>query len=324
MKKRQLGQSSIESAPLTLGSNVFGWTADEATSFKILDTFVAAGLNFIDTADTYSTWVPGHRGGESETIIGNWFKRSGKRDKIVIATKVGAEIPGQGKGLSKAWMMRQVEASLKRLQTDYIDLYQSHRDDPATPMEETLETYAQLIQQGKVRVIGCSNFTAERIRESLAASRKNGWPRYESLQPNYNLYERATYESTLEPLALQEKLGVIPYYGLASGFLTGKYRSQDDLKKSPRGQSTKKYLNDRGFRILQALDQVAERYQTKPAQVALAWLMARKSITAPIASATSVEQLNELVQATTLELDRESSEKLNKASAYEQPVERIA
>jgi aryl-alcohol dehydrogenase-like predicted oxidoreductase len=324
MKKRQLGQSSIEAAPLMLGSNVFGWTADEATSFKILDAFVAAGLNFIDTADTYSTWVPGHQGGESETIIGNWFKLSGKRDNIVIATKVGAEIPGQGKGLSKAWIMRQVEASLKRLQTDYIDLYQSHRDDPATPVEETLETYAQLIQQGKVRVIGCSNFTAERIRESLAASRKNGWPRYESLQPNYNLYERATYESTLEPLALQEKLGVIPYYGLASGFLTGKYRSQDDLKKSPRGQSTKKYLNDRGFRILQALDQVAERYQTKPAQVALAWLMARKSITAPIASATSVEQLNELVQATTLELDRESIEKLNKASAYEQPVERIA
>jgi len=324
MKKRQLGQSSIEAAPLMLGSNVFGWTADEATSFKILDAFVAAGLNFIDTADTYSTWVPGHQGGESETILGNWFKRSGKRDKIVIATKVGAEIPGQGKGLSKAWIMRQLEASLKRLQTDYIDLYQSHRDDPATPVEETLETYAQLIQQGKVRVIGCSNFTAERIRESLAASRKNGWPRYESLQPNYNLYERATYESTLEPLALQEKLGVIPYYGLASGFLTGKYRSQDDLKKSQRGQSAKKYLNDRGFRILQALDQVAERYQTKPAQVALAWLMARKSITAPIASATSVEQLSELVQATQLELDRESIERLNKASAYEQPAERIA
>ena len=212
MKKRQLGQSSIEAAPLMLGSNVFGWTADEATSFKILDAFVAAGLNFIDTADTYSTWVPGHQGGESETIIGNWFKRSGKRDKIVIATKVGAEIPGQGKGLSKAWIMRQVEESLKRLQTDHIDLYQSHRDDPATPVEETLETYAQLIQQGKVRVIGCSNFTAERIRESLAASRKHGWPRYESLQPNYNLYERATYETTLEPLALQEKLGVIPYY----------------------------------------------------------------------------------------------------------------
>ncbi|HXA84805.1 MAG TPA: aldo/keto reductase, partial [Candidatus Dormibacteraeota bacterium] len=253
MKKRQLGKSAIEVAPLMLGGNVFGWTADEATSFKILDAFVDAGLNFIDTADSYSTWAPGHQGGESETIIGNWIKQSGKRDKVVIATKVGAEIPGQGKGLSKAWIMRQVEGSLKRLQTDHIDLYQSHRDDSTTPIEETLETYAQLIQQGKVRVIGCSNFTSERTRESLAVSRKHNWPRYESLQPHYNLYERATYETTLEPLALQEKLGVIPYYGLASGFLTGKYRSQDDLKKSPRGQAVKKYLNDRGFRILQAL-----------------------------------------------------------------------
>jgi len=324
MKKRQLGKSAIEVAPLMLGGNVFGWTADEPTSFKILDAFVAAGLNLIDTADTYSTWVPGHQGGESETIIGKWFKQSGKRDKVVIATKVGAEIPGQGKGLSRAWITRQVEASLKRLQTDHIDLYQSHRDDASTPVEETLETYAQLVQQGKVRVIGCSNFAAERTRESLAASRKHGWPRYESLQPHYNLYEREAYETTLEPVALQEKLGVIPYYSLASGFLTGKYRSQDDLKKSPRGQAAKKYLNDRGFRILQALDQVAERHQTKPAQVALAWLMARESITAPIASATSVEQLNELAQATQLELDRESMEKLNKASAYEAQAERIA
>jgi aryl-alcohol dehydrogenase-like predicted oxidoreductase len=324
MKKRQLGQSSIEVAPLMLGGNVFGWTADEPTSFKILETFVAAGLNFIDTADSYSTWVPSHQGGESETIIGNWFKQSGKRDKVVIATKVGSEIPEQGKGLSKTWIMRQVEGSLKRLQTDYIDLYQSHRDDPETPVEETLEAYAQLVQQGKVRVIGCSNFTAERTRESLAASRKHGWPRYESLQPNYNLYEREAYETTLEPLALQEQLGVIPYYSLAAGFLTGKYRSEDDLKKSQRGKGVKKYLNDRGFRILQALDQVAERYQAKAAQVALAWLMARPSITAPIASATSVEQLNELAQATRLELDRDSIERLNRASAYEQPAERIA
>ena len=324
MKKRQLGQSSIEVAPLMLGGNVFGWTADEPTSFKILETFVAAGLNFIDTADSYSTWVPSHQGGESETIIGNWFKQSGKRDKVVIATKVGSEIPEQGKGLSKTWIMRQVEGSLKRLQTDYIDLYQSHRDDPETPVEETLEAYAQLVQQGKVRVIGCSNFTAERTKESLAASRKHGWPRYESLQPNYNLYEREGYETTLEPLALQEKLGVIPYYSLAAGIVTGKYRSGDDLKKSQRGKGVKKYLNDRGFRILQALDQVAERYQAKPAQVALAWLMTRESITAPIASATSVEQLNELAQATRLELDRDSIERLNRASAYEQKAERIA
>jgi aryl-alcohol dehydrogenase-like predicted oxidoreductase len=324
MKKRQLGQSSIEVAPLMLGGNVFGWTADEATSFNILDAFVAAGLNFIDTADSYSTWVPGHQGGESETIIGNWFKRSGKRDKVVIATKVGWEIPGEGTGLSRSWIMQQAEASLKRLQTDYIDLYQSHRDDLTTPVEETLEAYAQLMKQGKVRAIGCSNFTAERTTESLAASRKNCLPRYESLQPNYNLYTREAYETTLEPLAEQEKLGVIPYYSLAAGFLTGKYRSLDDLSKSPRGQGVKKFLNDRGFRILQALDQVAERRQSKPAQVALAWLMTRKSITAPIASATSVEQLNDLVTATQLELSTADIKLLDTASAYEEQAERIA
>jgi aryl-alcohol dehydrogenase-like predicted oxidoreductase len=324
MKKRQLGKSAIEVSPLMLGGNVFGWTADEATSFKVVDAFVAAGLNFIDTADSYSTWVPGHAGGESETIIGNWIKRSGKRDKVVIATKVGSEIPGQGKGLSKAWIMRQAEGSLKRLQTDYLDLYQSHRDDPSTPVDETLEAYAQLVQQGKVRVIGCSNFTAERIKESLAASQKHVWPCYESLQPHYNLYERATYESTLEPLALQENVGVVPYYGLASGFLTGKYRSPGDLTKSPRGQAVKKYLNDRGFRILKALDEVADRHRAVPAQVALAWLMARPSITAPIASATTVEQLNELVAATQLELSAPDIEQLNRASAYEEQAEPIA
>jgi aryl-alcohol dehydrogenase-like predicted oxidoreductase len=322
MTKRKLGRSGIEVAPLMLGGNVFGWTADEATSFRILDAFVAAGLDFIDTADSYSTWVPGHKGGESETILGNWIKRSGKRDKIVLATKVGSEIPGQGKGLSRAWITRQVEESLRRLQTDYIDLYQSHRDDPNTPVEETLETYAGLIRQGKVRVIGCSNFTAERIRESLAACRKNNWPRYESLQPHYNLYERSAYETTLEPLMLEEKMGVVPYYGLASGFLTGKYRSENDLAKSPRGQAVKKYLNDRGFRILKALDQLAESHQAVPAQVALAWLMARPSITAPIASATSVEQLNELAGATRLELSATDIALLNRASAYDVPAER--
>ncbi len=324
MKKRQLGNSEIHVAPLMLGGNVFGWTADEPASFKILDAFVAAGLDFIDTADSYSTWVPGHAGGESETIIGNWLKRSGKRDQVVIATKVGSEIPGQGKGLSRAWIMRQAEASLKRLQTDHIDLYQSHRDDASTPVEETLEAYAQLVQQGKVRVIGCSNFTAERVQESLAASRKHAWPRYESLQPHYNLAQREAYETTLEQLALKEKLGVIPYYSLASGFLTGKYRSEADLSKSPRGQAAKKYLNDRGFRILQALDQVAEKHQATPAQVALAWLMARPSITAPIASATSVEQFSDLAAATRLELDGASLEQLNRASAYDEPEKRIA
>src|SRR5579871_193619 len=319
MKKRQLGQSAIEVAPLMLGGNVFGWTIDEPTSFKVLDAFVASGLNFIDTADSYSTWVPGHKGGESETIIGNWIKRGSNRDKVIIATKVGSEIPGQGKGLSKTWIMRQAEDSLKRLQTDYIDLYQSHRDDANTPVEETLEAYAQLVQQGKVRVIGCSNFTAERTQESLAASRKHNWPRYESLQPHYNLYERATYETKLEPVALQEKLGVIPYYSLAAGFLTGKYRSENDLSKSPRGQGVKKFLNDRGFRILQSLDAVAKRHKATPAQVALAWLMARPSITAPIASATSVDQLNDLAKATQLELNTADIEQLNQASALEEP-----
>lgn len=324
MKKRQLGNSQIHVAPLMLGGNVFGWTADEPASFKILDAFVAAGLDFIDTADSYSTWVPGHAGGESETIIGNWFKRSGKRDQVVIATKVGSEIPGQGKGLSRGWIMHQAEASLKRLQTDHIDLYQSHRDDPSIPVDETLEAYAQLIQQGKVRVIGCSNFTAARTQESLAASRKHSRPRYESLQPHYNLAQRETFETTLEQMALKEKLGVIPYYSLASGFLTGKYRSEADLSKSPRGQAAKKYLNDRGHRILQALDQVAEKHHATPAQIALAWLMARPSITAPIASATSVEQLNDLARATQLELDSASIEQLNKASAYEEPGKQIA
>jgi aryl-alcohol dehydrogenase-like predicted oxidoreductase len=324
MEKRQLGNSDLHVAPLMLGGNVFGWTANEATSFEVLDAFVGAGLNFIDTADSYSTWVPGHAGGESEAIIGKWLKRSGKRDEVIIATKVGSEIPGQGKGLSRAWIMRQAEASLKRLQTDCIDLYQSHRDDPNTPVDETLEAYARLVQQGKVRVIGCSNFTVERTQESLRASRQYGWPRYESLQPHYNLYHRAEYETTLEPLASKEKLGVVPYYSLGSGFLTGKYRSQEDLSKSARGQAVKKFLNERGFRILQALDQVAEKHQATPAQVALAWLMARPSITAPIASATSVDQLNDLARATQLELDNASIELLNKASAHEEPEKRIA
>lgn len=324
MKTRKLGNSSLEVAPLMLGGNVFGWTADEPTSFKILDAFVAAGLNFIDTADSYSTWAAGHTGGESETVMGNWLKRSGNRDKVIIATKVGSEIPGQGKGLSKAWILREAEESLKRLQTDYIDLYQSHRDDLSTPVEETLEAYAQLVNQGKVRAIGCSNFTTERTEQSLAASRQHGWPDYVSLQPQYNLCERANYENQLEPLAVKEHLGVIPYYGLASGFLSGKYRSEADLSKSPRGQAVKKYLNERGFRILNALDQVADKHKAAPAQVALAWLMARPSITAPIASATSVQQVDELIAATRLSLDSASIELLNQASAYEEKAERIA
>lgn len=275
-----------------------------------------AGLNFIDTADVYSTWAPGNKGGESETIIGKWQKQSGKRSKVIIATKVGSEMGPGKKGLSKAYMFRAVEDSLQRLQTDYIDLYQSHTDDAVTPLEETLEAYAQLIQQGKVRAIGASNYSAGRLAQALQASEQHKYPRYESLQPDYKLYDRAEYEQTLEPLCLEKKLGVIPYFALASGFLTGKYRSEKDLSQSPRGQGVKKYLTERGTRILNALDQVAEQHNATPGKVALAWLIARPSITAPIASATNLGQLNDLVEATRLELDQSSVELLNEASAY--------
>jgi aryl-alcohol dehydrogenase-like predicted oxidoreductase len=297
-----------------LGGNVFGWTIDQPSSFKILDAFVDAGLNFIDTADIYSTWVPGHTGGESETIIGNWLKQSGKRSKIVLATKVGMQMPA-GKGLKKDYILHAAEDSLRRLQTDTIDLYQSHEDDPSTPLEETLDAYAQLIKQGKIRAIGASNYSADRLAEALKVSKRHGLPSYQSLQPKYNLYERAEYESTLEPLILKEGLGVVPYYGLASGFLTGKYRSEADLGKSPRGAGVKKYLDDRGFRILAALDEVAKTHHSTPGKVALAWLIARPSITAPIASATSLEQLHDLVDATNLDLDKASIETLNQASS---------
>jgi aryl-alcohol dehydrogenase-like predicted oxidoreductase len=316
MKKRQLGKSGLEIAPLAFGGNVFGWTVDEQSSFKLLDGFVAGGLNFIDTADIYSGWAPGNQGGESETIIGKWLKQSGNRERVIIATKVGMEMSPDKKGLAKDYILRSAEDSLRRLRTDYIDLYQSHQDDPSTPLEETLEAYAQLIEQGKVRAIGASNYSAERLSEALRVSEENGLPRYESLQPLYNLYARAEYEETLEPVCLENGLGVIPYFSLASGFLTGKYRSEADLSKSARGGGIKKYLNERGFRILEALDQVAEEHDSTPARVALAWLIARPSITAPIASATSLEQLNDLIEATKLELDSDSIERLNRASAY--------
>ena len=316
MKTRKLGASGLNVSPLCLGSNVFGWTADEKTSFAILDALVAAGFNFIDTADMYSRWVPGHKGGESETIIGNWMKRTGNRSKVIIATKVGKEMGPSDKGLAKAYIFRAVERSLERLQTDYIDLYQSHADDEATPIEETLGAYAELIKQGKVRAIGASNYTAERLAAALQASEQHGYPRYESLQPHYNLYERAGYEAALEPLCLAKGLGVIPYFSLASGFLTGKYRSESDLSKSRRGQGVKKYLDERGLRILAALDQVAREKHSTPGKVALAWLLARPSITAPIASATSVPQLHDLVDATNLTLDPASIELLNQAGAW--------
>jgi aryl-alcohol dehydrogenase-like predicted oxidoreductase len=315
MTKRKLGNSSIEIAPLALGGNVFGWTIDQPASFKILDGFVDAGFTFIDTADIYSSWVPGNKGGESETIVGNWLEQTGQRSKVIVATKVGLDMSPQEKGLSKPYIMRAVEASLKRLQTDYIDLYQSHKDDLSVPLDETLEAYSQLVAQGKVRVIGASNFTHDRLAESLRLSEENAWPRYESLQPNYNLYDREDFETNLEPLCLNSDVGVIPYYSLASGFLTGKYRSEQDTVNAKRGQGIKKFLNDRGFRILAALDSVANEYSSNPTRVALAWLMARPSITAPIASATSLEQLKDLTEAVHLNLAPAAIEQLNAASA---------
>ena len=314
-KTRKLGNSGLEVAPLAFGGNVFGWTIDEPTSFTLLDAFVAAGFNLIDTADVYSRWKPGNQGGESETILGNWLKRGGNRAKVVLATKVGMEMGPGEKGLSKAYIVKAVEQSLRRLQTDTIDLYQSHVDDPETPLDETLEAYAALIKQGKVRAIGASNYNAERLAQALQVSKDHGLPSYQCLQPHYNLCERASFEEALEPLCLKAGIGVIPYYSLASGFLTGKYRSEQDLAKSARGQAVKKYLNERGYRILAALDEVAEHYRSTPARVALAWLMARPSITAPIASATNLEQLNDLIEATRLELDGPAIATLNRASA---------
>jgi aryl-alcohol dehydrogenase-like predicted oxidoreductase len=313
MQTRKLGKSGLEIAPLMFGTNVLGWTVDEATAFKLLDRFVAAGLNAIDTADVYSAWVPGHKGGESEAVIGNWLKARGGRDKVVIATKVGWDRK-QG-GLRRDRILTKAEASLKRLQTDYIDLYQSHLDDPATPLEETLAAHDALIEQGKVRAVGASNYTAPRLAEALKASAENRLHRYESLQPHYNLYERADYERELEPLVLKERIGVIPYYSLASGFLTGKYRAEADFGKSPRGGGARAMLNARGTRILAALDDIAARTGSSPAGVALAWLMARPSITAPIASATSVQQLEELIAATWLKLDADAVKQLDAASA---------
>ncbi|MDO6435355.1 aldo/keto reductase [Flavitalea sp. BT771] len=316
MIKRQLGRSGLQVAPLALGGNVFGWTIDEATSFQILDRFVDAGFNLVDTADIYSRWVPGNQGGESETIIGKWVKSRGLRDKVVIATKVGGDM-GQGKrDISREYILSAVDNSLRRLQTDHIDLYQSHWDDDVTPVEETMEAYAELIKAGKVRAIGASNFTLTRLKASLEASARIGYPRYESVQPQYNLYDRQEFEQELEPLCKELQVGVISYFSLARGFLSGKYRSEGDLAKSVRGGGVKAYLNERGYRILAALDEVAVQYATNPASVALAWLIARPSITAPISSATSTAQLDDLVKAASLSLDATALEKLNKASAY--------
>ncbi len=315
MKRRKLGTTGFEVAPLAFGGNVFGWTVDEPTSFRLLDTFVDAGFNLIDTADSYSRWVPGHTGGESETIIGRWIKQRGRHDDVVIATKIGSDMGLGYKCLRREYIAEGVEQSLKRLQVEAIDLYQSHWDDDKTPFEETLEAYSRLLKQGKVKAIGASNLTAERLGQALGVSEQRALPRYATLQPLYNLYDRDAFEGALQDLCVRDGLGVITYFSLAAGFLTGKYRSETDFAKSQRGRGMQKYLNPRGLRIVAALDQVAKRVEAKPSQVALAWLGGRPGVTAPIASATSVAQLRELIAATRLTLDAEAVRTLDAASA---------
>src|SRR5579862_238026 len=316
MEKRKLGNSGLDIAPLIFGGNVFGWTAGEKTSFQLLDAFVGAGFNCVDTADVYSRWAKGNKGGESEKIIGKWIKKTNKRDQVIIATKDGKEMAPDKKGLSRKYILSAAEDSLKRLQTDYIDLYQSHDDDSNTPFEETLEAYQQLIRQGKIRAIGASNYSATRLLASIAASKKNDLPRYESLQPLYNLFDRNDFERELQQTCLQNGIGVITFYSLARGFLTGKYRSENDLYKSARGEGIRKFLNHRGMRILAALDNLSQTLRTTPAALALAWLIAQPGVTGAIASATSVEQLDELKSATAIKLDGTAMDTLMKASSY--------
>ena len=318
MKKRKLGTTGLEIGPLVFGGNVFGWTADEKTSFSLLDAFVDAGLNFIDTADVYSMWIPGNQGGESETIIGKWLKQTGKRDRVLINTKVGVDIsvkqmPGKI-NLKRDYILAEVEDSLRRLQTDYLDLYQAHRDDENTPMDESLAAFDRLVRDGKVRHIGASNFSAPRLAEALKLSKAHGYARYEALQPCYNLYDRSEFEGDLQDLCIEQDIGVITYFSLGCGFLTGKYRSEQDLENRPRAYRVREMMNERGMRILAGLDQVAEQYRVPPAQVALGWLLAQPGVTAPIASATSLEQLQELVGGAALELDEAAVEVLDKAS----------
>jgi aryl-alcohol dehydrogenase-like predicted oxidoreductase len=314
MENRKLGTTGFEVAPLALGGNVFGWTADEAMSFRLLDQFVAAGFNLIDTADSYSRWVSGHHGGESEAVIGRWIARRGRHDDVVIATKVGSDM-GQGhKILRRDYIVQAAEASLRRLQVDCIDLYQSHWDDENTALEETLAAYDRLIRDGKVKAIGASNLSAARLAQALHVSTAKGLPRYATLQPHYNLYERASFEGELQALCERERLGVIPYFALAAGFLTGKYRSEADFNKSPRGPGMKKFLNARGLGILDALGEVSRRQHATPAQVSLAWLMTRPAVTAPIASATNPDQLREILGAASLELDADALQTLESAS----------
>jgi aryl-alcohol dehydrogenase-like predicted oxidoreductase len=315
MQKRRLGRTGLHIAPIVFGGNVFGWTAEAKTSFDLLDRFVEAGYNAIDTADVYSAWAPGNNGGESETIIGDWMKSRGNRDKIIVVTKVGSPMGPGKKGLSAAYVAQAVEASLKRLRVEAIDLYLSHWPDAETPYEETLGAYRDLVGQGKVRFIGASNLDAAQLRASLDAAKAKSLPRYDVLQPEYNLYDRASFDGALRDLCIAEDIGVITYFSLAKGFLSGKYRSEADLAKSARGGGVKAYLNERGTRILAALDAVAARRSAKPAEVALAWLIAKPGVTAPIASATSLEQLESLIKAGSLNLDAADMEALEKASA---------
>ena len=316
MQTRALGKSGLEIVPVVFGGNVFGWTVDEKTSFGLLDAWVDRGFDAIDTANVYSAWVPGHKGGESETIIGKWLKQSGKRDKVKVFTKVGMQMPDGGKGLGKAYILKSVEESLQRLQTDVIDLYQSHKDDTETPLEETLEAYQELIAAGKVRAIGASNYKGARLTAALKLAEDLSLPSYATLQPEYNLYDRKDYEADLAPVAEAFGLGVIPYFSLASGFLTGKYQSPADTKGKSRGLRVEKYFDDRGLRILKALKQVSEETGAAQASVALAWLLAQPTITAPIASATSVEQMQALFAAVELAPSAEQVKTLTRASAY--------
>jgi len=316
MKKVKIGSTDLEVAPINFGGNVFGWTLDEKESFTMLDAFIGQGFNFIDTADTYSWWVTDHKGGESETVIGKWLKERGKRSEIVIATKVGSENRDHPNDISKKHILTSVEESLKRLQTDYIDLYYTHFDDKITPVEETLSAYEELIKAGKVRYIAASNLAPERLIKSLEASEKSGLPRYQALQPHYNLLERRKFEEAYAPIAEKYKLSVFPYWALAAGFLTGKYRSEADLGKSVRGTSVRQYLNERGLNVIKTLDAVARKHESAPATVALAWLLTQPLVTAPVVSATSKSQLETIVAAPELALDGEDIEMLNKAGAY--------
>ncbi|WP_064711805.1 aldo/keto reductase [Rhizobium bangladeshense] len=315
MEMRRLGKTGLSVAPIVIGGNVFGWTADDKTSFAILDAIFDAGLNTIDTADVYSTWVPGNKGGDSEEIIGRWLKQARiSRDRAVIVTKVGSDM-GQGKTLKESYILTAVEASLRRLQTDYIDLYLSHWPDADTPHEETLGAYAKLKQQGKIRAIGCSNYDADMLQTSFDAAEKACLPRYDVLQPEYNLYQRASFEGPLADLCVHQDIGVITYFSLAAGFLTGKYRSKADTQGRAREGRVSQYLDAKGLRILAALDRVAAETGAKPAEISLAWLLRKKGVTAPIASATSLSQFESLVKSATLSLSSEAMALLDEAGA---------